>query len=84
MTTRTTRRHALQIGAAALPLVHIRAGHAAGKLALAFWDHWVPGGNDVMTKQIAAWAQKNRVEVDDMAACLQRTLDDTWAEVRAN
>jgi 4-aminobutyrate---pyruvate transaminase len=23
-------------------------------------------------------------EIDDMAACLQRTLDDTWAEVRAN
>ena len=23
-------------------------------------------------------------EVDDMAACLQRTLDDTWAEVRAS
>jgi len=33
------------------------------KLALAFWDHWVPGGNDVMTQQINIWARKNQVEV---------------------
>ena len=63
MATRISRRRALQIGAAALPLVHVRTGHAAGKLALAFWDHWVPGGNDAMTQQITAWAQKNQVEV---------------------
>jgi ABC-type glycerol-3-phosphate transport system substrate-binding protein len=62
MSTRVTRRRAVQIGAAALPLVHIRTGRAAGRLALAFWDHWVPGGNDVMTKQITAWSQKNQVE----------------------
>ena len=43
MTTCITRRRALRLGALALPLVHVRSGHAAGKLALAFWDHWVPG-----------------------------------------
>src|SRR6185312_3230138 len=63
MTTPLSRRRALQLGGTALPLVHIRSGRAAGKLALAFRDHWVPGGNDVMTKQIAAWAQTNQVEV---------------------
>ncbi len=52
-----------RIGAARLPLVHVRTGRAAGRLALAFWDHWVPGGNDAMTKQINAWAQQNQVEV---------------------
>ena len=50
MATRISRRRALQIGAAVLPLVHVRTGHAVGKLALAFWDHWVSGGNDVMTQ----------------------------------
>ncbi|MEJ0017053.1 MAG: extracellular solute-binding protein [Acetobacteraceae bacterium] len=61
---RLTRRGALKLAAtAALPLVHIRTSAAAGKLALAFWDHWVPGGNDVMTKQINAWAAQNKVEV---------------------
>ena len=70
MTTPISRRRALQIGAVALPLVHIRTAGAAGKLALAFWDHWVPGGNDAMTRQINAWARKNQVEasIDYMSA----------------
>ena len=60
-----TRRTALKIGAtaAALPLVHIRTAGAAGKLSVGFWDHWVPAGNDVMRKQVQAWADKNKVEV---------------------
>jgi len=59
-----SRRQALQIGAAAtaLPLVHIRTAGAAGKVSIGFWDHWVPGGNDVMKKQVDAWAEKNKVE----------------------
>ena len=61
----TTRRQALKIGAAAaaLPLVHIRSGRAAGKVSIAFWDHWVPAGNAVMKKQVEAWGEKNQVEV---------------------
>ena len=61
---RVTRRQALRIGAAAtaLPLVHIRTAGAAGKVSIGFWDHWVPGGNDVMQKQVDAWAQKNQAE----------------------
>lgn len=60
-----SRRQALKISAAAaaLPLVHIRSGRAAGKVAIGFWDHWVPGGNDVMKKQCDAWAAQNQVEV---------------------
>ena len=62
---RVTRRNALQLGAAAaaLPLVHIRTAGAAGKLSVGFWDHWVPATNEVMTKQVQAWAEKNKVEV---------------------
>ncbi len=61
-----SRRSALKLGAAAaaLPLVHIRTAGAAGKLAIGFWDHWVPAGNDIMQKQVNAWADKNKVEVD--------------------
>jgi len=64
-TNRITRRGALKLAAAAsaLPLVHIRTAGAAGKVAIGFWDHWVPGGNDVMQKQVNAWADKNKVEV---------------------
>jgi len=62
---RISRRTALKLGASAatLPLVHIRTAGAAGKLAIAFWDHWVPNGNAVMQKQVDAWAAKAKVEV---------------------
>jgi len=62
---RLTRRRALTVSAAsaALPLVHIRTAGAAGKVAIAFWDHWVPAGNEIMRKQVQAWADKNKVEV---------------------
>jgi ABC-type glycerol-3-phosphate transport system substrate-binding protein len=65
LTNRVTRRRALKLGAAAsvLPLVHIRTAGAAGKVSIGFWDHWVPAGNDVMKKQVAAFAEKNKVEV---------------------
>ena len=41
-----SRRKALKLGAAAaaLPLVHVRAAGAAGKVSIGFWDHWVPAG----------------------------------------
>ncbi len=60
-----SRRRALKLGAAAsaLPLVHIRTAGAAGTLNVGFWDHWVPKGNDVMQKQVNAWADKNKVAV---------------------
>jgi ABC-type glycerol-3-phosphate transport system substrate-binding protein len=60
-----SRRKALKLGAAtaALPLVHIRTGRAAGKLTAGFWDHWVPGGSDVLRKQCEAWASKNQVDI---------------------
>ena len=61
-----TRRNVVKLAAtaAALPLVHIRTAGAAGKLNLGFWDHWVPGANDVLTKQVNGWAEKNKVEVN--------------------
>ncbi|MBS0562027.1 MAG: extracellular solute-binding protein [Proteobacteria bacterium] len=68
-TTRpVTRRNALKLTAAAttaaaLPLVHIRTAGAAGKVSIGFWDHWVPAGNAVMKKQVQAWSDKNKVEV---------------------
>src|SRR3954466_12150704 len=57
------RRAALLGGAAtALPLVHIRTAGAAGKLALGFWDHWVPQANDTLRQQVEAWAAQNKVD----------------------
>src|SRR6202051_4134876 len=65
MKPRLTRRKALRLGAAAgtLPLVHIRTAGAAGRLNVALWDPWVPAGNEAMRKLVAAWAEKNKVDV---------------------
>ena len=61
---RINRRSALKLGAAAtaLPLVHIRTGRAAGKVSIAFWDHWVPDANEVMKKQCEEFGKKHQVE----------------------
>jgi len=62
---RVSRRTALKFGAAtaALPLVHIRTGRAAGRLSVGFWDHWVPAGSGMLAKQCQAWAEKNQVDI---------------------
>ena len=31
--------------AALITAPYIRGAHAAGKLSIGFWDHWVPGAN---------------------------------------
>ena len=50
-------------GAAALPLVHIRTGRAAGKLSVGFWDHWVPAGNDVLKQAVRGLGREEQVDV---------------------
>ena len=49
--------------AALMTAPYIRGVHAAGKLSMAFWDHWVPGANDVTTKIVNEWAEKEKVAV---------------------
>jgi len=71
------RRRTLKLAAAAaaLPLVHIRTAGAAGKLSIVVPDHWVQEGNVVMRRQIEAWANENKVEVqaDFLAGPTART-----------
>jgi hypothetical protein len=51
-----SRRHAI-----AMP--YVRGAHAAGKLSMGFWDHWVPGANNTTTALVNEWAEKEKVEV---------------------
>ncbi len=61
---RLTRRRLVQTAAtAALAAPFVRGAHAAGKLAVGFWDHWVPGANDTLTKLCQEWAAKEKVEI---------------------
>ena len=68
MTSSLTRRTVLQGAAAATatsalaaPFVH--GAFAAGTLSVGFWDHWVPGANDALTKLCNEWAAKEKVEI---------------------
>ena len=48
---------------AALAFPYIRTSRAAGSLSLGFWDHWVPGANDTLTKLCMDWGAKEKVDV---------------------
>src|SRR3954467_14581424 len=48
---------------AALAFPYIRPSYAAGSLAVAFWDHWVPGANNTLTQLCQEWGKKEKVDV---------------------
>jgi ABC-type glycerol-3-phosphate transport system substrate-binding protein len=65
---RVTRRAALRAGVAgaagaALPIFNVQSQNSAGVLRCAFWEHWVPAGNDIIRDLCEEWGAKNRVEV---------------------
>jgi ABC-type glycerol-3-phosphate transport system substrate-binding protein len=48
--------------AALVAAPYVRAAHAAGKLSIGFWDHWVPGANQTLTDLVNQWAEREHVE----------------------
>ena len=64
--SKLTRRHFLATTAAstaAIAMPHVSLSQAGGKLAIGFWDHWVPGANKASTELVNEWAAKEKVEV---------------------
>lgn len=51
------------VATAALAAPYVRGAHAAGRLTLGCWDHWVPGANNTLTKLCNEWGAKNHVDV---------------------
>src|ERR1700712_4888704 len=49
--------------AALISAPYIRGAHAAGKLTMGLWDHWVPDANKASTALINEWAAKEKVDV---------------------
>jgi ABC-type glycerol-3-phosphate transport system substrate-binding protein len=41
----------------------VRTAHAAGKLSVGLWDHWVPSANIASRALIEEWAAKEKVDV---------------------
>ena len=61
-----TRRQFVATSAAASAMVaapFVRTAHAAGKLSIMFWDHWVPGGNNASKALCEEWGAKDKVDV---------------------
>ena len=50
----STRRRLLgataAVSAASLAPPYLRTARAAGSLSVGFWEHWVPGGSDALTR----------------------------------
>ena len=86
---RFTRRNFLATTAAASAISvappFIRGAHAAGKLSVGFWDHWVPKANDTLTALCNEWAAKEKVEltIDYIPSQGQKNLLTIAAESQA-
>jgi ABC-type glycerol-3-phosphate transport system substrate-binding protein len=60
-----TRRRFLATAAtnAIVAAPYVRGAHAAGKLSVGFWDHWVPGANNASKALCDEWATKEKVDI---------------------
>src|SRR5919202_2290174 len=87
--SRITRRKLLSNTAlattAAIAAPYVRSAHAAGKLTLGIWDHWVPGANDNMDKLCQEWGEKNKVEIqiDYLTSVGDKDMITATAEAQA-
>ena len=59
----TRRRFLAATSTAVIAMPYVRGAHAAGKLSIGFWDHWVPGANSASQKLCEEWAAKEKVDV---------------------
>jgi ABC-type glycerol-3-phosphate transport system substrate-binding protein len=62
----TRRRFMATSAAASTTMVaapFVKTAHAAGKLSIGFWDHFVPDANKTSDALIQEWAAKEKVEV---------------------
>jgi ABC-type glycerol-3-phosphate transport system substrate-binding protein len=63
LTRRQVLRNSVLASTALIAAPYVRGAHAAGRLSIGFWDHWVPGANDTLTKLCHEWAAKEKVDV---------------------
>lgn len=84
-----TRRRFIATTAAASAITlappFIRSARAAGKLSVGFWDHWVPGANNTLTKLCNEWAAKEKVDIkiDYITSQGQKNILTIVAEAQA-
>ena len=59
----TRRRFLAATSTAVIAMPDVRGAHAAGRLSIGFWDHWVPGANKASQTLCEEWAAKEKVEL---------------------
>jgi len=57
------RQFTAAASAAMVAAPFVRGAHAAGKLSMGFWDHWVPNANNATKQLVEEWAAREKVEV---------------------
>jgi len=82
-----TRRRFMATSAAAsttmIAAPFVKTAHAAGKLSIGFWDHFVPDANKTSDALIQAWAAKEKVEVQIDRFTANKALLTIAAEAQA-
>jgi len=82
-----TRRRVMAASAAALTTMiaapFVKTAHAAGKLSIGFWDHFVPDANKTCDALIQEWAAKENVEVQIDRFTANKALLTLAAEAQA-
>ena len=63
MTRRSALKTAVLATTALIAAPYVRGAHAAGKLSIGFWDHWVPGANIATKTLVEEWAAIEKVDV---------------------
>src|SRR5690349_19184354 len=58
-----SRRRFLAGSASVVLAPYVRTARAAGKLSVGFWDHWVPGANEVLARLCNEWAAREKVDL---------------------
>ena len=84
--SKLTRRRLLATAAASIiTMPYVRGAHAAGKLSVGFWDHWVPGANKASQTLCEEWATKEKVDlsVDYITSMGNKNLLTIAAEAQA-
>src|ERR1051325_1321391 len=81
----TRRRLGSMAAGAAIAAPFVRGAHAAGKLSIGFWDHWVPNANNATKALIDEWAAKEKVDaqVDFITSQGNKLLLTAAAEAQA-
>src|SRR2546426_3786788 len=88
LTSKLSRRRSLTTTAAStavLAMPHVRGAHAAGRLSIGFWDHWVPGANNASKALCEEWGAKEKVElsIDYITSMGNKNLLTVAAEAQA-